>query len=272
MNIYAQNKEDVLFQNFFGQYKGSLLSIGENDGKKYSNALALIEKGWIATLVEPSPTVFPKLSNLHAGNPNVYCLQVGVGSINNVLTFYESGTLLNEGDLSLVSTLKKEETLRWSAANIPFTERMVFVVTFDRLLDMSPVKTFDFVSIDIEGMELEVLPQIDFNALKTKLICVENNSKDEDKFDAVIAPFGFYLLHKNAENLIYAKRDFIENNTTASQEIKCKNGHSVKGVVPDIYDESADGKPCDCGNIIFFKNHCNCPNSPGWKITTKENN
>lgn len=270
MNSYSQTKEDILFQEFFGNYKGSLLSIGENDGKKYSNALALIEKGWIAILVEPSPTVFPKLSNLHAGNANVNCFQVGVGSINNILTFYESGTLLNEGDLSLVSTLKKEETLRWTASNIPFEEKQVFVVTFDKLLEMSPIKTFDFISIDIEGMELEVLPQIDFNSLKTKLICVENNGKDLDKFNNIILPFGFELIHTNAENLIYAKVGFKENNHTINA-IPCLHGHTLNGVLPSD-DISFDEKVCDCDRIIFFKESCSCPLGSGYKIKTRENN
>lgn len=270
MGIFSQNNEDEIAIDFFGDYRGTLLSIGENDGQKLSNALALIQKEWYATLVEPSPTVFPKLSGLHAGNNHVSCVNVGVGDFNNILTFYESGTLLGEGDLSLVSTLKKEETLRWTSANIPFTEKMVFVVTFDKLLEMSPYKTFDFISIDIEGMELEVLPQIDFNALKTKLICVENNGKDEDKFDAIIKPFGFELIHKNAENLIYAKVGAKEN-LAEIKDTPCRNGHALNGVLPTD-DITFDEKVCDCGRIKFYKEECGCPTGNGWKIKTQENN
>lgn len=276
MEIFSQNNEQQLIEEYFSSIgmrlsNVSFLDIGANDGKTLSNTFFLSLNNARGVCVEASPSVFPLLSELYKDNSNVSCINVAVGSKNEVLDFYESGELLGKGDKSLVSTLKLEETKRWTSSNIPFVKVSVSCVTFDKILEMSPLKTFDFVSIDIEGMELEVLPYINFNLLKTKLICVENNGKDEEKFDTIIVPFGFYLFHKNQENLIYAKRDIMENNATQSQDIPCKNGHSINQVVPNIYDESVDGKVCDCGKMIFFKDHCNCPNSPGWKMTTKEN-
>jgi len=56
---YSQNNEQEIIENFFKRQENEgsdlvLLSIGENDGKTLSNSLACIERGWRATLVEPS--------------------------------------------------------------------------------------------------------------------------------------------------------------------------------------------------------------------------
>jgi aminopeptidase-like protein len=72
-------------------------------------------------------------------------------------------------------------------------------------LEQSELKEFDFISMDIEGMELEVLPQMDLNELKVYLFCVEWNGKNFDFFDNYFKSFGFNLIHQNPENLIYGR-------------------------------------------------------------------
>ena len=74
---------------------------------------------------------------------------------------------------------------------------------FSTMLSRSRHTHFDLLSIDIEGMELDVLPQIDFKALKIKVAVIEWNSKDEEKYNEIMFPQGFKLVSKNMENLIY---------------------------------------------------------------------
>ena len=54
--MYSQNHEDDIVLNFFQNTESNktVLEIGANDGKTFSNSLLLIENGWKAHLVEPS--------------------------------------------------------------------------------------------------------------------------------------------------------------------------------------------------------------------------
>jgi hypothetical protein len=52
-------------------------------------------------------------------------------------------------------------------------------------------KDFDFLSIDTEGSELQILNNIDFDKYQIKVICVENN------FGKSIFPFSFPLTSYN---------------------------------------------------------------------------
>lgn len=206
MNSYSQNKEDVSIQNYFDDFVGTLLSIGENDGKTISNSLALIDKGWKAVLVEPSPTAFKKLSDLHRNNSNVLCFNTAIGDFNGDAEFYESGEHLGVGDSALLSTLDVKETERWGNT-AQFNKINVPVITFLKFetndTESFIKKTFDFISIDAEGYDLRILKQIDLIGHNTSMVIIEWNGKDFNEFDNYFKGQGFKLYLKNIENLIY---------------------------------------------------------------------
>jgi FkbM family methyltransferase len=201
---YSQNGEEKIIMDYFNGEIGTLLSIGENDGVTLSNSRALIEVGWAADLVEPSPVAFKKLSDLYKDAAGVKLHNVAIGTENGRMPFFDSGTLLKTGDESLVSTLKTAETLRWKGS-VKFDQIEVEVVNFAAFRKGSVWPCYDFISIDAEGFDLEILKQIDFAALETRLVCVEFNGLNEQAYWDVIRPFGFKLIHKNGENLIYAR-------------------------------------------------------------------
>lgn len=202
---YSQNNEEEIILNYFADFVGTLISIGENDGRTLSNSLALIEKGWGGDLVEASPKAFERLVLEHNENKRVCLHNFAMATYDGEIEFNESGELLGNGDIALVSSTKQDELDRWSSLNMKFEKIKVPCRTVETFLKNSMYKHFDFLSIDIEGMELEVLPQIDFNKLGVRLACIEFNSKDKEKYDDIIIKQGFELLSQNAENLIYAK-------------------------------------------------------------------
>ena len=203
--MYSQNSEENIILNFFkGQRNGTFLSLGENDGRTFSNVLALAEKGWAGSCVEASPKAFARLRAEHFGRP-IELSNVAIATYDGEITLHESGELIGKGDVALVSSTKDAELQRWDSLNIDFEKITVPCLTFASFLRLSSYKEFDFVSIDIEGMELDILPQMDFNALKTKMVCVEWNSKNGLEYSKILTPFGFRLIHKNQENLIFAK-------------------------------------------------------------------
>jgi hypothetical protein len=63
-------------------------------------------------------------------------------------------------------------------------------------------RTFDFINIDIEGMDFEVLSQIDLTDVKC--VCVEYNGIEPQKYIDYCAQFGLTEIHRNGENLIFA--------------------------------------------------------------------
>lgn len=205
---YSQNGEQRIIEQYFSKMKlaGHALDIGANDGITFSNSYYLIKhKGWGATLVEPSPKAFKRLTDLHSGNPRVQCLELAVGAMDGAAMLKESGPLIGKDDVALVSSFLPEEQARWESLNMQFEDVAVTVVDAKSLLQQCQHDHYHFVSIDIEGMEPVVVPQFDFNSLGTLMVCIEWNGKNKDLFDRHMIGQRFRLIHQNGENLIYAK-------------------------------------------------------------------
>jgi len=205
---YSQGQEQEHIINFFGEFKGTLLDIGANDGKTFSNSLALIEKGWNAVLVEPSTVAYDKLEALHKDNLNVLCYKCAIGTKTEKLMLKVSGHHLNhKSDVALLSSLKENETTRWRNAGVEFIEEEVIVIRYENLLKMSDNKSFDFITIDCEGLDVDVLKQIDLT--ETRLLCIEWNSNQDVKEEILQYCSKFWMdkvLYESGENLLICRQ------------------------------------------------------------------
>lgn len=203
---YSQSKEDKKILRYFNGRTGTLLEIGANDGSFLSNSKLLIENDWSAHLVEPS-TVFKDLKKLHKENKNVKCYNIGIGTKNEKVKFFESGNHVPNGtDKALVSSVKFEETKRWRDAGVEFTEREVELKTFKDFWEEIGKPQLNFISTDTEGYDWDILQQIDLKEVGCECLIIEwNGDKDlEKKFTSYCGKFGLKETHRNAENIIYS--------------------------------------------------------------------
>lgn len=206
MRSYSQNQEDVIVLALFKGFKGTLLEIGANDGVTLSNSQLLIENGWKGYLVEPGRKVFDKLYTLHEFNPRVKLYNFGIGICTSggvKLPFYESAAHVPGGkDTGLVSSISREETERWRSAGVEFEQTEIQLFNFKDFWGMSGNPQFDFISIDAEGMDWEILNQIDLDAVGCKVLCVEHNSNKELYSKIINYCAGFKEISYNNENVI----------------------------------------------------------------------
>jgi FkbM family methyltransferase len=205
MSTYAQNEEDLKVLNYFkniGLEGGVLVDIGANDGVTFSNSKLLIENGWKAHLVEPSHDAYARLVKLHTENPRVNAYNCAITETDGKFTLNHSGALFGT-DTSLVSTLISDEMKRWDRLKMKWHKQACRGLTWETFIKKSKLKDIDFITIDCEGLDFQVLSQIDLNYHNVKCVCVEFNGKDKSKF--VNYCKGFTLIEENAENLIFVR-------------------------------------------------------------------
>jgi FkbM family methyltransferase len=207
MNYSQNNEQEIIINLFKGNRNGTFIDIGANDGVTLSNTFALANfYGWTGLLVEASPKAYERmLKNYELIDRDFDFQNVAIGKEDGELEFWESGELLRKGDVALVSSSVPSELKRWETLNMPFEKLSVPMTSVATMLSRSRHTHFDLLSLDIEGMELDVLPQIDFDALGIKVAVIEWNSKDEQKYNDIMFPFGFRMVSRNHENLIYEK-------------------------------------------------------------------
>jgi len=202
--MFSQNSEESVLINYVNGREIACLSIGENSGEILSNVRQLILNGCHATLVEPAPEAFRQLTELYLGREDVYCINVAVSSYIGKAKFFDSGTHLNVGDRSLLSSLSEHEIKRWKGTT-EFNEIEVDVVDFKTLLNLSPYKTFELISIDCEGYDLLILKQINLKEIGCEVVSIEHNSNAQTlkEITDYCSRFGLTnQLLKNAENII----------------------------------------------------------------------
>lgn len=202
MKNYAQNGEQEVILNYFGDYVGSFASIGENDGETFSNVRALALKGWRGVCIEPEPTSFAKLKNLYKDRKDIFTYNYAISKNNGKATLHASGPLCSAADSGLVSTFHLHEKERFHRT-VKYDPIEVVTYRWKTALNRWPIKEFDFISADCEGDELNILPSI--NMEKVKCICIEWNSNPDLKVEYEKYLDGFKLLYTSAENLIYGR-------------------------------------------------------------------
>jgi len=218
MEFKGQNLEDKIVWDFFQEeygadFKGTVLDLGANNGLSLSNSRVFIENGWKGFLVEAGKEPFKRLYNLYVNsNYLVTLIPYAISTENGFATFYESGSLIGDTDYGLVSSMIANETERWRSSGVKFESYQVECKTFDSIFkstditDYNPNLSFDFISIDIEGMDYEILKQIDLTEYSCKCLCVEFNGVEKQKYVDYAGSHGMVLIHENPENLIFVSK------------------------------------------------------------------
>jgi len=197
--MYSQNQEELYILNHFKDKQGTFLDLGAYNGKELSNSRALVELGLAGCFVEPHPTICEELENNCLGFDKVFCFEIAIGKENGIFQLNANPTYY--------STLIDSEMDRWKNTDFEFKPIDVEVFDFKTFQTVSPYDTYDFISIDCEGVDYDVLTQIDLDKVKCSMICVETNGKETQKYIDYISTFkGFKVLHVNAENLIMARQ------------------------------------------------------------------
>ena len=195
--MVSQNNEAELVINYFNGYVGSLLSLGENDGKTFSNSYDLIQLGWSADLVEPIYKPYYAMKTLHESNPKVKCHNFGISSQNEVRNIFSP-------EDTLIASLIESEVKKW---NTPYSQVECQFYTFKTAYERFKNLCFEFITIDCEGMDLEILKQLPLGFLGCQCICVEY-SGNQDNLQAIRSYCAQYDLKNelalNFENVILA--------------------------------------------------------------------
>ena len=200
--MYSQNEEEKYILEYFKGKTGTFIDIGCNDCETLSNTRALFEMGWKGVLVDASPQAIAKCRQLYNGHKGVYIYEYAISKHNGKEIFKESGSLLSSRDVGLVSTFHETEVARFSKT-VGYVPIEVKTFKWKTFLNRLQIKTFDFISIDVEGDEMHILPDMDLS--KTSLICLEWNSKPELKKDFEYYLDGFKLIYTSGENLLYGR-------------------------------------------------------------------
>jgi len=179
---------------------GFYVELGANDGVASSNSYYFeVNKGWKGVLIEPTPNLYLSCVKKRGANNVVFCnacvpfdykeefvrmkycdsmtisdnLDLDIGDHDK---FVESGKqFLNEGESTFIFGAKS--------------------ATLNSLLKEAEAPALiDFLSLDVEGAELDVLKGVDFSKYNFRYMVIE--CRDIDKMNAYLTEFNYSLEKK----------------------------------------------------------------------------
>ncbi len=198
---YSQHGEDFLINKIFaGKANGYYIEIGCLDGIEFSNTYYFEKKGWKGACIEAHQDFIAALKKNRPHASVVHCA-AGEEDKDNV-TFYAN-------KIGSLSTLDKNEEERWRKNYKDyfhgFEEQKVPMRTLTTVFNDLGAGAIDFVSLDIEGYEVQALTGLDFDRFKPKVFIIEyKDETHKGKLEAILFKQGYHYLSKIGCNLFYS--------------------------------------------------------------------
>jgi FkbM family methyltransferase len=195
---YAQSGEDLLLDFVLNEMqikKPTYLDLGAHHPTYLSNTYLFYRKGCVGVSVEPDPYLYEQIVKKRPRDTN---LNIGVGlSTGKAKLYILTTTTLN--------TFSKEEAERYTKFGKQKIDKGIDVPTVpvDELIKKHlNGRAPDIFSLDIEGMDLEILKSLDLKRFRPKTMCIETITYTEDNNEQKVAAIIEYL--KQHGYIVYA--------------------------------------------------------------------
>lgn len=202
---FSQEGEDLIVKELFhGKTQGFYVDVGAHHPQRFSNTYYFYLKGWKGINIDAMPDSMKIFELLR---PNDINLEFPVSDKSETLTYYE----FNESAINSFSLpLSQKRDLESKSYKIVSETRMqtqTLAKVLDTYLPFNQV--IDFLSIDVEGLDYQVLISNDWEKYRPKIVLVEDLNLRflEDVNDSKIYNFllskGYRLMAKTLRTLIF---------------------------------------------------------------------
>lgn len=218
-------QERWVFAMCNGRRDGRFAEIGAFDGVLHSNSYFLESAhGWQGVCVEPNPALFARLHE----SRSAICLERAVYRVSDqILSFIPSqeiGTLAEFANSDRYAEDRAEAANRHGLIEVK-------TISFAEIAAMSDFAEtgFDYVSLDTEGSELDILRTIDLARHRIALLTIEHNFVEprREQMRLLLAEAGYEWLNVGFDdwywhNAILAERNhgLIVDHTAINRHFK----------------------------------------------------
>lgn len=160
--IFPQEAENELKREFLGRAnRGYFVEVGAYRPVESSQTFELEQRGWTGVLIEPQPDLADELRRSRSAKVFAEACSSRRKSGSRMTLHLASGHSSFDQNLNIVGIRPH------GAIDVP-------VRTLDEILIEADAPTIDFMSIDVEGHELDVLDGFDLARWRPRLILIED--------------------------------------------------------------------------------------------------
>jgi FkbM family methyltransferase len=212
---YSLNGLDKKIEKYLPQHDGFYVELGANDGVDQSNTLYFERhKNWRGVLIEPTPHNYLKCLANRSKKNQIFC--------NACVSFEYKDRFVEIAFSNLMSSpigLESDvlDPISHAESGKQFLEFTDKVFTFGSIAktlnailhEAQAPHCIDFMSLDVEGAEMEVLKGIDHATYRFKYMCIE--CRDIAKLTDYLEPLGYELKEKlSVHDYLFADKTLID--------------------------------------------------------------
>jgi FkbM family methyltransferase len=202
--FYSQFGEDRILSGIFRDKPlGVCIEVGANDGVHGSNTLYFEKIGWQCILVEPNPSLCAEIRAVRSAT----LFECAASNRRGTVTLHVVEGAWRADGMSTTSD-KPEDHERIAAQGFRSRPIQVPAVTLDDILSEARMgAAIDFISIDVEGLEVEVLEGLSLPRWQPTILILEDNSNATSAVvPDYLAGFGYVRFLRTGVNDWYAQR------------------------------------------------------------------
>ena len=203
---YSQEGEDMILKRIFERKAGPgfYVDVGAHHPKRYSNTYYFYRRGWRGINIEPNPDALRSFRAARRGDIN---LQLGVADEPGSLKYYSfDEPALNTFDEGILQSRLVGSSYRLITTTDVRVERLGEILG-KHLPTGQPI---DFLSIDVEGLDLRVLMSNDWDRFKPECVLVEalgvsiERVKESDVY-LLMRRHGYVWIAKTFNTLVFRR-------------------------------------------------------------------
>ena len=194
---FSQNREDLVIDKLLDyREKGFYVDVGAFDPTRFSNTKRFYLRGWNGINIEPNPLRYKKFIKERSRDIN---LNIGITKKPGMMSFY----MMFPETLSTFSF--KEMKFRLSEGYKLIKKISVETDTLVNVLNkFAKKRSLDFLSVDTEGFDLEVLESSNWSKFRFRLVCAETGQSDgKGKVFSFLKRNKYKIVYRNSINSIF---------------------------------------------------------------------
>lgn len=165
---YSQEGEDLIVARLETKTDGFFVDVGAHHPIRHSNTYLLYRRGWRGINIDATPGSMAEFRRLRARDINVECLVASEPSPQRFYMFNEPA--LNTASRRLASERPVENARYQITSEFELRPRSLASL-LDEFLPQGT--RIDLLSVDVEGLDLDVLRSNDWTRYRPKLLLVE---------------------------------------------------------------------------------------------------
>lgn len=168
LKSYSQEGEDMILRRIFErQSSGFYVDVGAHHPKRFSNTYFFYKKGWSGINVDAMPGSMKSFEKIRSRDINI---EKPISSKKQILTYYA----FNEPAINGFSKQISEARDGLNNYKIEFTKD-IETSTLEEVIDenLPSNQVVDFLSIDVEGLDFDVIKSMNIKKYRPKVILVE---------------------------------------------------------------------------------------------------